>query len=210
MAGPQTNDTLVGFRPISAPPRLGVLVSGRGSNLRALVDAYSRGDLAAPVVVVISNSSQAGALELARDKGIATAHISSKTHEDPGAAMLACLYQHEVDLVVLAGYMKRLDPRIVSAYNGRCINIHPGPLPRFGGPGMYGEHVHRAVLEAHVPLSGATVHRVTDEYDQGEILAHQPVMVMPGDDPASLGARVLEAEHQLLWRVVRDFFCPGA
>lgn len=210
MAGPQTNDTLVGFRPVSAPPRLGVFVSGRGSNLRALVDAYSRGELAAPVVVVISNTATAAALLLAKSKGIATAHISSKTHEDPGAAMLACLYQHEVDLVVLAGYMKRLDPRIVSAYHGRAINIHPAPLPRFGGPGMYGEHVHRAVLEAKVPLSGPTVHRVTDEYDEGEILAHQPVMVMPNDDPASLAARVLEAEHQLLWRVVRDFFCPSA
>lgn len=210
MAGPQTNDTLVGFRPVSAPPRLGVFVSGRGSNLRALVDAYSRGELAAPVVVVISNTATAAALLLAKSKGIATAHISSKTHEDPGAAMLACLYQHEVDLVVLAGYMKRLDPRIVSAYHGRAINIHPSPLPRFGGPGMYGEHVHRAVLEAKVPLSGPTVHRVTDEYDEGEILAHQPVMVMPNDDPASLAARVLEAEHQLLWRVVRDFFCPSA
>jgi phosphoribosylglycinamide formyltransferase 1 len=210
MAERPTNDTLVGFAPVNAPPRLGVLVSGRGSNLRALVDAYSRGELAAPVVVVISNNVQAAALLLARAKGIATAHISSKTHEDPGAAMLACLYQHEVDLLVLAGYLKRLDPRIVSAYHGRAINIHPAPLPRFGGPGMYGEHVHRAVLESGVPLSGPTVHRVTDEYDEGEILAHQPVPVLPGDDPATLGARVLAAEHELLWRVVRDFFCPKA
>jgi phosphoribosylglycinamide formyltransferase 1 len=210
MAERPTNDTLVGFAPVNAPPRLGVLVSGRGSNLRALVDAYSRGELAAPVVVVISNNVQAAALLLARAKGIATAHISPKTHEDPGAAMLACLYQHEVDLLVLAGYLKRLDPRIVSAYHGRAINIHPAPLPRFGGPGMYGEHVHRAVLESGVPLSGPTVHRVTDEYDEGEILAHQPVPVLPGDDPATLGARVLAAEHELLWRVVRDFFCPKA
>jgi phosphoribosylglycinamide formyltransferase 1 len=210
MSERQTNDTLVGFQPISAPPRLGVLVSGRGSNLRALVDAYSRGELAAPVVVVISNNPQAAALLLARAKGIATAHINRKTHEDSGAAMLACLYEHEVDLVVLAGYLERLDPRIVSAYHGRCINIHPAPLPRFGGQGMYGEHVHRAVLEAGVPLSGPTVHRVTDEYDQGEILAHQPVPVRPGDDPAKLAARVLVAEHELLWRVVRDFFCHGA
>jgi phosphoribosylglycinamide formyltransferase-1 len=208
MTDSQTSDTLVGFRPVSAPPRLGVLVSGRGSNLQALLDAYARGDLPAPVVVVVSNSSSAGALELARARNVPTVHVSSKTHEDPGAALLACLYQHEVDLVVLAGYMKRLDPRVVSAYHGRCINIHPAPLPRFGGPGMYGEHVHRAVLEARVPLSGPTVHRVTDEYDQGEILAHQPVPVLPGDDPATLAARVLMAEHELLWRVIRDFFCP--
>jgi phosphoribosylglycinamide formyltransferase-1 len=208
MTGAQTNDTLVGFQPVLAPPRLGVLASGRGSNLQALLDAYSRGDLPAPVVVVVSNNSGAGALELARARGVATAHVSSKTHDDPGAALLACLYLHEVDLVVLAGYGKRLDPRVVLAYTGRCINIHPAPLPRFGGPGMYGEHVHRAVLEAGVPLSGPTVHRVTDEYDAGEVLAHQPVPVLPGDDPASLAARVLRAEHELLWRVIRDFFCP--
>jgi phosphoribosylglycinamide formyltransferase-1 len=207
MAERQISDTLVGFQPVLAPPRLGVLASGRGSNLQALLDAYSRGDLPAPVVVVISNNSGAGALELARARNVATAHVSSKTHEDSGAALLACLYQHEVDLVVLAGYMKRLDPRVVSAYHGRCINIHPAPLPRFGGPGMYGEHVHRAVLEAGVPLSGPTVHRVTDVYDEGEILAHQPVTVLPGDDPATLAARVLKAEHELYWRVIRDFFC---
>ena len=122
--------------------------------------------------------------------------------------MLGCLYEHEVDMVVLAGYLRRVDPRVVTAYNGRAINIHPAPLPRFGGKGMYGEHVHRAVLEAGVPLSGPTVHRVTPEYDEGEILAHQPVPVVPGDTPQSLAARVLVAEHQLLWRVVRDQFCP--
>lgn len=208
MASSRANPTLVGFAPVSAPPRLGVLVSGRGSNLQALVVAYSRGELSAPVVVVISNKADAGALAFARDKGIATAHISAKTHEDPGAAILGCLYEHEVDVLVLAGYLRRVDPRVVSAYTDRSINIHPAPLPRFGGPGMYGEHVHRAVLEAGVPLSGPTVHRVTNEYDQGEILAHQPVPVLPGDDPQTLAARVLTAEHELLWRVIRDFFCP--
>lgn len=210
MAGSRDNDTLVGFAPVHAPPRLGVLVSGRGSNLRALIDAYSRGELSAPVAVVISNRADAGALELASSKNIATACINAKTHEDPGAALLACLYQHEVDVVVLAGYLKKLDSRVVSAYTGRAINIHPAPLPRFGGPGMYGEHVHRAVLAAGVPLSGPTVHRVTNEYDEGEILAHQPVMVLPGDDVQTLAARVLQAEHELLWRVVRDWFCPKA
>lgn len=204
----RSNPTLLGFQPISAPPRIGVLASGRGSNLQALVAAYSRGELAAPVVVVISNNSGAGALQFARDKSIAAVHISSKTHEDPGAAILTCLYEHEVDLVVLAGYMKRVDPRVLGAYREMAINIHPAPLPRFGGQGMYGSNVHRAVLEAGVPLSGPTVHRVTEEYDEGEILAHQPVSVLPGDTVESLAERVLEAEHDLLWRVVRDRFCP--
>ncbi|MCX4242332.1 phosphoribosylglycinamide formyltransferase [Paraliomyxa miuraensis] len=209
MTGPQSVNTLVGYQPVSAPPRLGVLVSGRGSNLRALVDAYSRGVLPAPVAVVVSNRADAGALEYARDKGIPTAVVSRKTHEDPGAALLACLYEHEVDVVVLAGYLAKLDPRVVLAYTDRAINIHPAPLPRFGGKGMYGEHVHRAVLQAGVPLSGPTVHRVSNEYDEGEILAHQPVPVLPGDDPHTLAARVLKAEHDLLWRVIRNRFCPA-
>lgn len=210
MAGPRTNDTLVGYQPIIAPPRLGVLVSGRGSNLRALVEAYARGDLPAPVVVVIGSRADAGALAFADDKGIAAAVVSRKTHEDPGAAILACLYEHEVDVVVLAGYLSKLDARVVTAYHGRAINIHPAPLPRFGGPGMYGEHVHRAVLEAGVPLSGPTVHRVTHEYDEGEILAHQPVPVLPGDTPDTLAARVLAAEHDLYWRVIRNLYCTGS
>ncbi len=210
MAGPRSNPTLLGFEPISAPPRIGVLASGRGTNLQALVAAYSRGELPAPVVVVISNRADSGALQFARDKGIVDVHISRRTHEDPGAAILGCLYEHEVDLLVLAGYLKLLDPRVVSAYHERAINIHPAPLPRFGGKGMYGEHVHRAVLEARVPLSGPTVHRVSNEFDEGEILAHQPVTVLPNDDVDSLAARVLEAEHELLWRVVRDQFCQSS
>lgn len=208
MSASRSNPTLVGFQPLTAPPRIGVLASGRGSNLQALVAAYSRGDLPAPVAVVISNNSGAGALEFARQKNIPTAHISGRTHADPGSAMVACLYEHEVDLVVLAGYMKRVDPRVLTAYTGRAINIHPAPLPRFGGQGMYGEHVHRAVLQSGVALSGPTVHRVTEEYDEGEILAHQPVSVIPGETVEQLAARVLQAEHELLWRVVRDFFCP--
>lgn len=205
----RSNPTLVGFQPVSAPPRIGVLASGRGSNLQALVAAYSRGELSAPVVVVISNRADSGALRFAADKGIRGVHISRRTHDDPGAAILGCLYEHEVDLVVLAGYLKKLDPRVVATYTDRAINIHPAPLPRFGGPGMYGDHVHRAVLEARVPLSGPTVHRVTNEYDEGEILAHQPVPVLPTDTVEQLADRVLEAEHELLWRVVRDHFCPA-
>ncbi len=204
----RSNPTLLGFQPVLAPPRLGVLASGRGSNLQALVAAYSRGDLPAPVAVVISNNSGAGALTFARDKNIATAHISAKTHADPGAALMGCLYEHEVDLVVLAGYAKPLDARVVATFEGKTLNIHPAPLPRFGGKGMFGAHVHQAVLEAKVPLSGPTVHRVTEAYDEGEILAHQPVTVLPDDDVDSLSARVLEAEHQLYWRVIRDRFCP--
>jgi phosphoribosylglycinamide formyltransferase 1 len=185
-----------------------VLVSGRGSNLAAILDAIDRGDLHARVAVVLSNNSTAGGLELAREAGIAAHHISSRTHDDPGAAMLETLRSHDVDVLVLAGYMKKVDPRVVQAFEGRALNIHPAPLPRFGGPGMYGEHVHRAVLDAGVKHSGPSVHLVSAEYDEGPVLAHAPVEVRPDDTPQTLAARVLAAEHDLYWRVIAEHFCP--
>jgi len=187
-----------------------VLASGRGSNLVALHDAIARGELAARLAVVISNNSGAGALAWARDHGIPAVHVSGKTHADPGAALLDLLREHAVDLVVLAGYMKLLDPRIVAAYRGRAVNIHPAPLPRFGGPGMFGERVHAAVLASGVAHSGPTVHVVDERYDEGEILAHRPVPVLPGDTVATLAARVLQAEHDLYWRAIAAHFCMPA
>ena len=189
-----------------AAPRLGVLVSGRGSNLRALIEAHDRGELSTPVALVVSNNSSAGGLTLARERGIAARHISSKTHDDPGAALLEALAEHDVGVLVLAGYMKRVDPRVVTAYEGRSLNIHPAPLPRFGGPGMFGANVHRAVLAAKVDESGPTVHRVTDDYDEGDVVAHQPVPVLAGDDVETLAARVLAAEHDLYWRTIERLF----
>jgi phosphoribosylglycinamide formyltransferase-1 len=188
-------------------PRLGVLASGRGSNFVALLDAHARGDLPARTAVVISNNSRAGALEHARKAGIPAAHISSRTHEDVGKAILDCLVEHDVSVVVLAGYMKLLDPRVLGRFEGRVVNIHPAPLPRFGGKGMYGMHVHEAVLAAGVETSGPTVHLATGAYDEGPTLGHTPVSVRPDDTPDTLAARVLEAEHDLYWRVIRDHFC---
>lgn len=191
-------------------PSLGVLASGRGTNLQALLDAHARGDLGWPVGVVISNNSGAGALSLARSAHVPTAHISGASHEDPGAAILATLRAHGVEVVVLAGYLKLLDARVVRAYRGRVLNIHPAPLPRFGGPGMYGDRVHRAVLDAGVTCTGPTVHLVDEVYDQGEVLAHRAVPVAPDDTVARLSERVLQAEHDLLWRVIQRRFCEGA
>ena len=186
--------------------RLGVLASGRGSNLAALLDAIDRGDLHARVVVVVSNNSGAGALDLARARGIDALHVSARTHPDPDAAILAALGERDVELLVLAGWMKKLDPRVVAAFAGRAVNIHPAPLPRFGGHGMWGHHVHEAVLAAGERWSGPTVHLVTEEYDQGTTLAHRPVPVDPADTPTTLAARVLKAEHDLYWRVIADHF----
>lgn len=188
------------------PLRLAVLASGRGSNLVALHRAIAAGELRATIAVVVSNNSGAGALEFARAHDIPARHVSSKTDPDPGAAMLALFDAHEVDVVVLAGWMKLVDPRIVAAYRGRAVNIHPAPLPRFGGPGMYGEHVHTAVLASGVTHSGPTVHLVDDRYDEGEILAHREVPVVPGDTVATLAARVLVAEHDLYWRAIAAKF----
>jgi phosphoribosylglycinamide formyltransferase 1 len=137
---------------------------------------------------------------------VALQHVSSKTHDDPGAALLAALEHHRTDVLVLAGYMKLLDPRVVAAFHGRAVNIHPAPLPRFGGPGMFGMHVHEAVLAAGATSSGPTVHMVDDRYDEGEIIAHREVPVVPGETPASLAARVLAAEHDLYWRAIAARF----
>lgn len=189
-----------------AAPRLGVLVSGRGSNLRALIEAHARGELSTPIGLVVSNNSRAGGLSLAAEHRIPTRHISTKTHDDPGAALLDALSEHDIGVLVLAGYMKRVDPRVVVAYQGRSLNIHPAPLPRFGGPGMFGEHVHQAVLESGATQSGPTVHRVTADYDEGAVVAHQPVPVLLDDDVDRLAARVLAAEHDLYWRTIERLF----
>lgn len=189
-----------------SPVRLGVLASGRGSNLVALGEAIERGDLAAEIAVVVSNNSDAGALAFARARGLPAVHVSTRTHEDPGAALLDVLREHRVDVVVLAGYMKLLDPRVVAAYRDHAVNIHPAPLPRFGGPGMYGARVHEAVLAARVDTSGPTVHLVDERYDGGEVLAHRAVPVLADDTIESLASRVLAAEHDVYWRAIAARF----
>jgi phosphoribosylglycinamide formyltransferase 1 len=196
-----------------AQPRLAVLASGGGSNLQALIDAHERGDLPAPVVLVISNRSSAGALERARRHGIPAVHVGRQHgpraggEADPEARMLELLREHRVDVVVLAGWLALIGARLLAAFPDRVVNIHPGPLPRFGGKGMYGQHVHEAVLAAKVPSSGPTVHLVDARYDEGPILAHVEVPVLAGDTPQTLAERVLREEHELLWRVIRDRFC---
>lgn len=191
---------------MDASPRLAALASGGGSNVGAILDAIARGDLRAELALVVSNNSGAHVLQRARDAGVPALHVSSKTHPDPGAALLEALQTHAIDVLVLAGYLKKLDPRVVAAFEGRATNIHPAPLPRFGGRGMFGAHVHAAVLEAGVAQTGPTVHRVTAEYDEGETLGFEPVAVEPGDTVESLSARVLAAEHDLYWRVLAQHF----
>jgi formyltetrahydrofolate-dependent phosphoribosylglycinamide formyltransferase len=175
-----------------------VLASGGGTNLQALLDSCVAG-APARVVLVASDKADAGALDRARRAGVDT-HVI----QDPkdGAALTRLLQQKGVDLVVLAGYLKLVPAETVSAFDGRMINIHPALLPAFGGPGMYGIRVHRAVLASGATISGATVHLVNAEYDRGPIVAQWPVPVQPGDTPEALAARILEVEHRLLPEVV--------
>jgi phosphoribosylglycinamide formyltransferase-1 len=168
--------------------------------MQAIIDACRAGRLQAEPRVVISNNSDSGALERARREQIPAYHLGSRRHPDPGEldrAILGVLRQHRVEVVCLAGYMKRLGPATLAEYRGRVLNIHPALLPRFGGRGFYGQAVHEAVLASGEKESGPTVHLVDEEYDHGPILAQTRVPVLPGDTPDTLAARVLEQEHRL-------------
>lgn len=180
--------------------RIAVLASGGGSNLQAIIDHFAALGRAAGgrVVLVASDRAAAGALERARDAGIAAAHI----HAPDGDALLALLAEHEADLVVLAGYLRLVPERVVVAYRDRIVNIHPGPLPELGGRGLYGRRVHEAVLASGRHETAVTIHLVNERYDEGQVLVRWPVPVRPDDTAATLGARVLAAEHIVYPRVV--------
>jgi formyltetrahydrofolate-dependent phosphoribosylglycinamide formyltransferase len=178
--------------------RIAVFVSGGGTNLQALLDACGEPN-PARVVLVLSNKADAKGLDRARDAGVDTYFIEDPTN---GSAIIKVLNDHRVDLVVLAGYLKLVPADVVKAFEHRMLNIHPALLPSFGGQGMYGQRVHRAVLESGATLSGPTVHIVTAEYDRGPIVAQWPVPVRPDDTVDSLQQRVLAVEHRLLPAVV--------
>jgi len=181
--------------------KLGILASHRGTNFQAIIDACNTGSLKAVPVIAISNNSNSEALQRAREAGIATAHLSSTTHPDEAAldlAILQLLNQLAVDLVVTAGYMKKLGPATLASFNGKIYNIHPSLLPKYGGKGMFGMNVHRAVINAGDSETGVTIHRVDGEYDTGPIIAQKRMPVLSGDSPESLAARVIKVEHQFL------------
>ncbi|MFL5606162.1 MAG: phosphoribosylglycinamide formyltransferase [Gemmatimonadaceae bacterium] len=184
--------------------RIAVLASGGGSNLQALIDHFdSLGEKrAGDIVLVASDRTDAGALERARHAGIPTAIMPPK-REAHVRAMDELLTAHDVDLVVLAGYMQYVPLEVTRRFVGRMLNVHPALLPAFGGAGMYGPRVHRAVLAAGATTSGPTVHFVDDIYDHGTVIAQWPVPVRLDDDEHTLAARVLRAEHILYPRVVQ-------
>jgi phosphoribosylglycinamide formyltransferase-1 len=176
-----------------------VLASGGGTNLQAIIDHIEAGKLNAQIKAVISNNSRAGALERARNHDIPAIHLSHKqfaTPEEFDRKLLSVLKENQTDMLVLAGYMKMLSPVIIREYKNRIINIHPALLPSFGGPGMYGVHVHEAVIKSGVKVTGVTVHMVDEVYDHGAIVMQKTVSVMDDDTPESLAERVLKVEHQ--------------
>ena len=180
---------------------IAVLISGagRGSNLAALMAACVSGEIAGRIVVVIGTRADAPALERARLAGIATSVVSPVKYagNEAGYAqtLLRILHKHQIDLICLAGYMRQLPTTVVAEFPHQILNIHPSLLPAFGGQGMYGENVHRAVIESGATESGCTVHWVDNGYDTGEIVLQRRVPVLPNDTPQTLGARVLVQEH---------------
>ena len=183
--------------------RIAVLASGGGSNLQAIIDhldqlgARRGGD----VVLVASSRSDAGALERAARREIPVAVLAS-AKEPEGAHLDGLLVEHQVDLIVLAGYLKLVPRDVVAKYHGRIVNVHPALLPAFGGPGMYGQRVHHAVIESGARVTGVTAQFVDEQYDRGRIIAQWPVPVFGSDDAGTLAARVLRVEHLLYPRVV--------
>ena len=180
---------------------LGFLASHRGSNVRAVVEACRDGRLDARPGVVISNNADAGVLEFAAASNIPTRRIGGPSFADDrvrDAAILEELRRHDVNLVLLLGYLKRLGPETTAAYRGRILNTHPALLPKYGGKGMYGARVHQAVIANGETETGVTLHLVDEEYDHGEVVAQCRVRVEQGDTAESLSARVLEREHAFL------------
>lgn len=190
---------------MTSPLRIGVLASHEGTTLQAILDACAALEIAARVVTVVSNNGGSGALRRARDAGAVAVHLSGKTHPEPDAldaAIIQALTATGVDVVMLAGYMKKLGPALLERYRGRILNTHPALLPKFGGHGMYGLRVHEAVLRAGETESGPSVHLVDAEYDTGRVLAQAQVPVEPNDTPEILAARVQERERRLVVAVL--------
>jgi phosphoribosylglycinamide formyltransferase-1 len=181
--------------------RIAVLVSGRGTNLQALIDYLAKVKEISParIELVASNRESAGALDRARGANIESVVFDAS---DDGTSLLSSLHSRDIDLLVLAGYMKRIPPLIVREYAGRIVNIHPGLLPEFGGEGMFGARVHAAVIASGAAVTGVTVHFVDDEFDHGPVVAQWKIAVRNEDTPESLAARVLEVEHLVYPRVV--------
>jgi len=186
---------------------IAVFASHGGSDLQAIIDGCKNNQINAKVAVVISNNGNSMALQRANNEKIPAYHLSAKksgNEEVLAKEILKVLAEYEIDMIFLAGYMRMLHVSILEKYDKRIFNIHPALLPKFGGRGMYGMNVHTAVIEAKETETGVTIHRVSAEYDSGEIVAQTNVPVFEGDTPELLAARVLDREHEFLVEVISD------
>ena len=180
---------------------LGILASHGGTNLQAIIDACETGSIDAHVAVVVSNNSKSYSLQRARSSGIPAFHLSSQTHskkKDLDLAIAGILKKYKVDLIILAGYMKRIGPTVLKAFHNRVINSHPALLPKYGGKGMYGDRVHEAVVKDKSEESGITIHLVDEEYDNGAIINQKIVVVDPFGGVDSVRDEIQRHEH-IFW-----------
>ncbi len=187
--------------------KVAVFASGGGSNFQALLDRVASGDLHCSLSLCVGNNSKAHAFERARTSGVPVCHIAPSHFASESAyaeALQNVLRMHGIELIVLAGYMKRIPSAIVKAFANRIVNIHPGLLPAFGGEGLYGEKVHQAVLDSGAKISGVTVHFVDEQYDHGPIVFQGCVPVLDTDDPHTLASRVLTLEHASYWKAIES------
>jgi len=185
---------------------IAIFLSGGGSNFKAIAESIERCELPAKIVLVASNTPDTKGLVYAREKDLPVAVFKRDEWLDGKSFaeyMMKTLTDHNVNFIVLAGYLRKLPPGVVRAYKKRIVNIHPALLPDFGGKGMYGMNVHRAVIEAGVPKSGVTIHYVDEEYDTGSIIDQERVPVFTDDTPETLAARVLKVEHRFYPEVLR-------
>jgi phosphoribosylglycinamide formyltransferase 1 len=191
---------------MTVPLQLGFLASHGGSSMKAILEAIRAGRLSAVARAAISNNADAPALVHARAFGVPAYHLS-QTKLGPGAdvdgEIAATLAAHDVELVILSGYLRKLGSMTLTRYRGRILNIHPGPLPLYGGPGMFGRHVHEAVLAAGERQSGIAIHLVDEEYDRGPVLAYRAVPIEPGDTAKTLAERVQALEPQFFVETLR-------
>lgn len=185
-----------------------VFASGSGSNFQSILDAVQSGRLNARVAALITDRGDIGSIDRAQRAGIPV-HIlnpvSFKSKDAYSEALLSTLQELRTDLIVLAGYLRLVPATVIQAYEGVILNIHPSLLPRYGGKGYYGSRVHKAVIDAGDPVSGCTIHVVTEEYDEGPVIAQAEVQVLPDDTPETLAARILKEEHRLYPETINTY-----
>ncbi|MCX8011085.1 MAG: phosphoribosylglycinamide formyltransferase [Ignavibacteria bacterium] len=185
--------------------KIAVFASGRGSNLQSIIDAIKSDKLKCKISFVLSNNSDSGALEIAKSFNIPAVHLSEKKFfaDTYLNSLISVLKKYEPDLIVLAGFMKKIPTEIIQLYKNKIVNIHPALLPKYGGQGMYGMNVHKAVFEAKEKYSGVTIHLVNENYDEGKILYQEKVDISECNSPEEIAQKVLKIEHKLYPEVLQ-------